>query len=125
MTDTQVRNAIAVLAVKTQDGELRWEKSDPPSNLTRTIDARIDLCYLTSYEGKNLRLYERKERSFISEYEDWYWGSSIILEMIDDEGRTLDTFPNVTTLNELWSAVRSQISGINNFIGNLTGSLAS
>jgi|GEM_PF-4625705 len=123
MTDTQVRKAVAELAKRTQDRQLMWRLEKPPSWLQHGTDALVTICYETSFEGRFLRLYESSERGYDENLNPIGWYSTFVLEITDQERRTLFTFPRVSTLNELWEAVQSQTSGAAELVGSLTGSL--
>jgi len=88
--------AIVRLIKGTQEGEITWvvEKQRP----------RME--YETNYKGRRLRLYESAH-----DLPD--------LEIIDDNGFTLWTFPRVSGLDDLLSSVRYETTGVKNFLDEI------
>lgn len=89
-------DAIVKLIKGTQEGKITWavEKLTPK------------IVYVTEYKGRGLRLYELAY-------------DSPNLEIIDDNGTTLWTFPPVSGLDDLLSSVRYQTAGVKSFLDEI------
>ncbi len=122
--------AITKLIKLTQAGELKWSV-DKADRLKGREDLRIETVFLTKHKDRNLRLYKYSYlvddpgpfaaysySSLLSgkppKYP--YWSSSIALELIDEEGWTLWTFPQNYALNDLFKAVQYQVAGVDGFL---------
>lgn len=102
-------DAIVKLIRGTQEGEVTWavKKLTPALSLT---DPKIGVqtAYETEFRGRRLRLYEV----------DF---SSPNLEIIDDNGTALWTFPPVCGLDDLLSSVRYQTADVKKFLDDIIG----
>jgi len=102
-------DAIVSLIRGTQDGRITWalKKLTPTLSLT---DPKIagQAVYETEYRGRKLRLYEVA----------YSWPN---LEIIDDNGTALWTFPPVSGLDDLLSSVRYETAGVKKFLDDIIG----
>jgi hypothetical protein len=48
-----------------------------------------------------------------------YWTTQIYLELVDDYGHTLWTFPEVSAVRDLLTAVKYQVSGVKDLLDDL------
>ena len=86
-------DAIVGLIKGTQEGRITWEGGEVTSKMV----------YETWYKGRRLRLHKLP-------------GSKPDLEIIDDSGTPLWTFPSVSGLDDLLSSVRYQIADVKSFV---------
>jgi hypothetical protein len=102
-------DAIVRLIRGTQDGEVTWAVKKLPPVLPQT-DPKIGVqtAYETEFRGRRLRLYEV---AF----------SAPNLEIIDDNGTALWTFPPVSGLDDLLSSVRYQTADVKKFLDDIIG----
>ncbi len=102
-------DAIVSLIDGTQKGRITWEvkKLTPTLSLTDPKIA-VQAVYQTEYRGRKLRLYEAAY-------------SSPTLEIIDDDGTALWTFPPVSGLDDLLSSVRYETAGVKEFLDDIIG----
>lgn len=131
---------VAKLLGLTQDGGIKWEAKKPRPSLTNDPERAVDLVYTTYIQGKHLGLYQVKHkfeapapgslaaamgdysaytRIFGTPPPKWKWDT--ILELIDDSGNCLWTFPSVSGLNDLFSAVQYQVAGVSEFLNDVLG----
>lgn len=89
-------DAIVRLIKGTQEGKITWCVEGP----SKTVR------YIADYKGRRLRLYE-----ILHSYPD--------LEIIDDNGTTLWTFPQVSGLNDLLSSVRYQTADVKSLLDDI------
>jgi hypothetical protein len=89
-------DVIVRLIKGTQEGRIPWTV-EKTSNTVR---------YTAVYKGRWLRLYQ-------DEYD--YPN----LQIIDDSGTTLWTFPQVSGMNDLWSSVRYQTADVKSLLDEI------
>lgn len=89
-------DAIVSLIKGTQEGRITWvvEKMTPRK------------VFETEYKGRRLRIYEVP-------------GHSPNLEIIDENGTPLWTFPRVSGLHDLLSSVRYQTADVKSFVDDI------
>lgn len=102
-------DAIVSLIDGTQDGRIIWavKKVTPTLSLTDPKNA-VQVVYETELRGRKLRLYEAAY-------------SLPNLEIIDDNGTALWTFPPVSGLDDLLSSVRYETAGVKEFLDGIIG----
>ena len=122
--------AVTKLIRLTQAGDLKWSAAQTDRDISRE-DLKIESVFVTRYKDRILRLskysYMIQEPGLydlLSSHTYYaagkpkypYWQSSITLEFIDDDGRTLWTFPYTKALNDLLEAVKYQVAGVDQFL---------
>ncbi len=120
--------AIIQLIKYTQDGRLKWLTGELDWD-TGHDDKKIEAVFVSVYKGKGLRLYKYSYKVeepnllnvslFDKKQKFPYWASTIKLEFIDKEGKTLWTFPNNNALKDLLEAVRYQVAGVDDFLDEI------
>ena len=100
-------DAIVSLIDGTQEGRITWAVKKLTPTLSPT-DPKIavQVVYETEYRGRKLRLYEVA----------YSWPT---LEIIDDDGTALWTFPPVSGLDDLLSSVRYETAGVKKFLDDI------
>ena len=130
----QFIDAVVKLIKLTQQGTLRWSAQKPRDSLNRDSGVIVDVVYIADYGVKRLGLYESRYKveaaasGSLSAAFDWrgmlgvsypYWTSKVILEIIDDTGKSLWTFPDVSGLGDLLNAVKYQVAGVKGLLDNI------
>jgi hypothetical protein len=135
----KVIDAIVKLIRETQEGKIIWSPKEPPASLTLDANTSVDIVYETAYKKRSLRLYEENylvdpgwlERSTTRAFDEIlgtkypHWASHIMLEITDDKGKTLWTFPEVSGLDDLLESVEYQAAGVKAFLDEIVGDKAS
>lgn len=129
-------DVISRMIALTQHGKMNWDLVDPYGTVT-TERNRTSAIFQASYQGKVLRLYERKveqQQPILEEGESFqsllsspifarryktFWVAQVVLEFIDNKGNTLWNFPQVSALHDLLSAVQYYAAGVNEFLNSL------
>ncbi|MCP9493776.1 MAG: hypothetical protein MSG64_04885 [Pyrinomonadaceae bacterium MAG19_C2-C3] len=130
-------DAVARMIELTQQGIMRWNSVETTTTAS-TEQNRTSAIFQTIYNGKALRLYERKvpERRPISDEESnsfvlalpsilvdrkykTVWIPEIVLEFVDSKEEPLWTFPQLSALHDLLTAVQYQAAGVNEFLHDL------
>ena len=127
-------DAITRMIELTQQGKMTWSSIEPTGTAAEEKN-RTSAVFRTVYNGKALRLYERKvaEKRLINPEEaqpfrlfhfgdlkyETVWIREIVLEFIDSEGATLWTFPKIGALRDLLTAVQYQAAGVGEFLNDL------
>jgi len=110
---------IAKLTKLTQDNILQWRISEVPESLKGFKEERVDVVYISIYNGKRLRIYEKKKKETIvvgfNRFET-LWETYTVLDFSDKTGISLWAFPAVEGLNNLLNAVRFQVTEVKNFL---------
>ena len=123
--------AITKLIKQTQEGRIKWLPGKHDKESGRD-DLRIESVFITNYKNKTLRLYKYSYKvevpglfdNIANVYSNMtrkypYWTSSIALEFISDDGKSLWTFPDTNALNDLLGAVRYQVAGVDEFLDDI------
>lgn len=104
----------------TQEGQISWIPIDPPESLTSSTSHEIPIFFTAHYNERDLGIFEDRYQT-LDDYERLYWTSRIGLGLFDG-GRQIWELPgDVSGIHELFAAVRSQSSGIDEFIESLGG----
>ncbi len=133
-------DAIAKLIKLTQDGKIAWISQPTDEVFKQFPDEEIGPVFGTIYAGKQLRIYRRRYKykpsrspsrvNFAASF--WLpgrirlqdpmpgtWMTETILEIIDDQGVALWTFPNHSMLSDLFSAVQYAAAGVKEFFADV------
>lgn len=110
---------ILVLNKNTKNKELRWEVRDTPSSFDEGTADIIPVIYTCNYKGKQLALYLRRYRYYYDEHE-FYWAEKKCLAIINTQNQILwETDEQGQPLNDLYSTVTEQASGIDDLLNDL------
>lgn len=135
----KVIDAIVKLIRETQEGKITWSIKEPTASLKLDANFAVEVIYETAYKNRRLRLYRERclvdpgllERSVNRTTYDLLgtryprWESEIILEIIDEKGKTLWTFPDVNGLDDLLDSVEYQAAGVRDFLDEIVSDRAS
>lgn len=132
----QYIDAVVKLIKLTQEGKIKWTPQKPRDSLNRDAGMIVDVFYSTQYNDRRLGLYESRykveapasgtlsgfsgidfSRLFGLSYP--YWTSKVVLEIIDDSGKSLWTFPDVSGLSDLLNAVKYQVADVKGLIEDI------
>jgi len=117
----RVIDAIVKLIRETQEGKITWTTKESPASLKLDANTAVDIVYETAYKDRRLRLY--KENYLVDPGS--YWTSETILEITNEKGSTLWTFPDVTGLDDLLDSVEYQAAGVRKFLDEIVRDRAS
>jgi hypothetical protein len=116
--ESKTTKAIAILLEQTQEGLLKWKVSGPAEDLSQGTDIDVDLMYVTEKEGRTLRLYPYRCRSYTDE-DVWHWEDRVALELSDPEKMSWWEFPKDRVIWDLLEAVKFKTVGVDTFIDKL------
>jgi hypothetical protein len=125
--DSLISTIVALIKL-TQTEQLSWTRVNPSdAGLNPLSVGVIDFAYLAKFQDLNFRLYEKtdeSERPFINNSWSILLGKpkyvgQVILEVVDDEMRSLFVFPQVTALRDLLSSVKYQAFDVKNAFARL------
>ena len=80
---------IAKLTKLTQDNILQWQISEVPESLKGFKQERVDVVYFSIYNGKRLRIYEKKKKETIVVGFNRFktlWETYTVLDFTDKNG---------------------------------------
>lgn len=128
-------DAVTRMIELTQQGKMRWDSVVPLGSAAEEKN-RTSAVFRITHNGKTLVLYERKvpERRLVTEGErdptriaslffdtkyETVWVPEVVLEFVDSKGATLWSFPKVSALGDLLTAVQYQVAGVSDFLSGL------
>jgi hypothetical protein len=124
-------DAVGKLLTLTQEGQLAWTTSEPPASLNSLPHKRVDVIYQTRYKERDLRLYELHYKvekpkgplvNILNQFDDRqypYWTKITVLELLDENGLSAWTFPNMEVIGHLLAAVKYQVAGVKDFLDEI------
>ena len=120
-TESKTAQLITKLIRETAKGNLNWTVKDAPKALNRETEKSVPLYLQTEYKGKNLGVYDLREKSFYDEH-DFYWSESVGFCVVDDYGRVVwEANEYSPALQDLFNTARQQASGIDDILDDLLG----
>jgi hypothetical protein len=114
---------VAALIKLTQMGQLVW-RIENPSDTFAPPDRYVEVVYITEYKNSVFRLYEEILASNRFQHSPLKIlrtnaPREIVLEIVDNGGRSLWRFPQITALNDLLATVKYQVSDVKNVLDSL------
>jgi len=107
-------DVVAKLTRLTQEKKLKWETRTGHSALAEEYTP-----FYASYRGRHLRVAKHKPKTnpflintFITTGVEEY----VALDLVNERGDLIWTFPNVAGLQDLYEAVQYQIAGVDTLI---------
>ncbi len=127
--------AIAKLITMTRQKKLIWQEYDKSFIQKNNPDCIIESAYSTDYKDKIFRIYKIKYKTPLSEdifpylattalglnqdKINYKWKTRIILDLSNEKGDSLWTFPNEPILNDLYETVQFYSSGVHDIINDI------
>jgi hypothetical protein len=115
---TEFIHAVRKLTRLTHEGELIWKVQPVPLYLAKLYDFNVGTVFAGTYGGKNLRLYEVHIRNLAwdSNQAPPIWPTQVVLELVNDEGLCLWTFPDLVALHSLADTVKNKVADVNDLL---------
>lgn len=113
----QAVEIIEKLIELTQHNEIIWT-SIAPSSFMLGPDSRVDVVYVASYIGRNIRIYHQQFKYYLDE-ERYTWDEQVKFEFIDDSGSIMAELPRTANSYNLLKSIQFQNPKINNFYNDL------
>jgi hypothetical protein len=126
-------DAIAKLINLTQNKKIKWSASDTSYLLDKYPSYIFENVFIAKYKEKYFRIFKSYQKahsmadSLLSGFS--LSGSSstskmrtitqVVLEIIDEKGKSIWEFPNLNIIEELLSCVIFQASGVNDLLNDL------
>ena len=124
--------AIAKIISLTRDGKLEWRSIDPSEVSNQNVEEKISSVFVTQYKDKILRVYSRKYKGpsmdvtfsnlFLSteaKSKEMRWYGEVVLELINNSGISIWTFPKEDILKDLLTVIKYKVSGADDLINSL------
>lgn len=111
---------IAKFNRETKEGKLYWQISWAQPVLLNNGEVVIDHIYYANIEDKTLRLFKYSVKDFLDE-ERYEWTTSIRLEFIDSNWKSVWAFQEIAILRDLYETVRYKTSGVEAFFDKYLG----
>lgn len=123
----------------TQNNTIKWRAVSPESEKIIQDDNSyaIGAVYTAEYKGKYLRLYKRRFKvseppyasgvtatllgaaGLLSKISYPYWATKVVFEFTSSVGDSLWVFPEVSSLEDLFSTVQYQVADVGNFLNDI------
>lgn len=113
----QTAEIIDKLIELTQHDKMVWKGQDPVAPMVGP-DSRVDMVYVAKHLGRNIRVYRQNFKYYFDE-EKYTWDEKIVVDLVDDYGSLLGTFPNTPNAWELIKAIQFQNPEVKNFYDDL------
>jgi hypothetical protein len=119
--------AVTAMIALTQQGKLQWEAL-AAAKIPDADKIRTSAVFQTTHKDKRFRLYEtltetsNVNRILVTTFyggETARWLRKVVLEIVNDEGLPLWTFPHTSALYDLLSAVQYQVTGADDFLDDI------
>lgn len=115
----QLIKMVAHLNELTQENKLQWQSTYEPSrSIYLGRDKIIGAVFETSFNGKELRIYEEQSKNWHDE-ESYTWYPRLVFAFIDANGNNEWESPDIPGLYDLFESVRFQSAGVNDFLKNM------
>ncbi|NVZ50240.1 hypothetical protein HX792_07840 [Pseudomonas sp. B6002] len=115
MNDSRFSNMVARLIEETARGRMTWRLCDAPRNIFIGTEDVIGLYFEGVFKGTKFSIYELRYKHFTDE-EIYYWSSTNVLAVVDNDDRVLWTQNNYREINELYDDVRRKASGVDRLL---------
>jgi len=112
----QTAEIIDKLIELTQHNQITWESQRPTADMIGA-GSRVDMVYLISYLGRNIRVYHQHVKHFLDE--EYFWNDQMIVEFIDNFGAVLGQLPHTPNAWELLRAIQFQNPHVSSFYDDL------
>ncbi|MDP2885956.1 MAG: hypothetical protein Q8P51_13150 [Ignavibacteria bacterium] len=123
----------------TQQNSLTWQSGEARASLNRDEDLIVESYFTAKYKEKIFAIYRVQFKiktelpyapsSLTAMYlsglfgkKTPQWETRIFLELVDDRGKHLWTFPDVSGLHDLLEAVKYQVAGVKDLLDDILGS---
>ena len=104
----------------TQESEMTWSARDVPHSVTEGTDDIIPVFFATTYQGRNLGIFEVRYRTYAPEFDRLSWAADAVLGFFDDDWRILSRYRESSSgLWALLESVRDQVAGVDEFIDSI------
>jgi len=101
----------------TQHSTISWASEAPVVPMVGP-DSRVDLVYVASHIGRNIRVYLQHFKYYLDD-EKYAWQEQINIEFVDDYGKSMGVFPKTPNADDLLRAIQFQNPKINSFYDDL------
>ena len=109
--------AIAKIIELTRANILSWNTVNNSAVQKTMSDNIISSVFSTSYKEKILRIFKRQ---YQRQYQDApVWLEEVVLEIVDNKGISLWTFPKEAIINDLLRTIQFKISGADDLMNSL------
>lgn len=118
----QIREIVELvdhLTELTQTGGITWERQDAPNTLVST-ENKVDFIYLTNYQDRTIRAYEKTYKYFTDEIQ-YHWSNQMIIEFVDEYGGSLWQFPKTSNAWDLLNAIKYKDANVDGFLKGIFG----
>jgi len=117
-SDEKMAKLIAQVLRATYNGQVRWEVSEPPVNLTRATDSFIPLFLTAVYKGHDIVVYEERGKYWTDE-DTFNWTASLHFGIVIDLIVVSDYVKYSPVLRELYEEAKKNASNFDSLLDNL------
>lgn len=113
----QTAEIVDKLIELTQHDKIKWSDQDPVAPMIGS-DSRVDMVYIASHLGRNIRVYHQHYKNYFDE-ERYTWDEQMVVEFVDEYGALLGRLPKTPNAWELLKAIQFQNPQIKTFYDDL------
>ncbi|MFT7381128.1 MAG: hypothetical protein ACI9Z3_001010 [Roseivirga sp.] len=112
---------ILKLIQETQSGEIKWRESTKVPSSINSLEKLINSPYLTNVKDKVIRIFKYEYR-FYTDHDEFTTSEAFKLEFTNsDASKSLYSFPNYNQIEDLYTEVQRQVSGVDEFLDKYLG----
>ena len=120
MNNQDIQLATKLLKL-TIENKIIWNIAECPQNLIDGTNFIIPIYFQAEYNKQIFATYKIRYQNYSPDFDTMYWTEEIKLAIIDKDHEVVIWENNqpISAINNLFSYVQEQASGINNIINNL------
>jgi hypothetical protein len=112
---------IGYLTKLTKSGEITWYRSEPPEYLTNGTSNKVIDFFRCQVKGRAVGLYEVRVPSYDPDRDTFHWHGERELALFDDLGNHEYSFRANAGVSELFSSVKGNVAGVDDFLDDVLG----
>ncbi len=101
----KAEKTVKKLLALTQDQTLEWERILDTRRLTRGRDEIVDVAFQADHAGNTFLVYESRSPGMDADGHT-YWSNRANIDLVDEDGVPLWSFPRMSTMSDLLEAIR-------------------
>ncbi|QKS26563.1 hypothetical protein [Vreelandella titanicae] len=118
--DKKIIKMVSVVTEKTYRKDVVWRLVDAPEKIVQGSSFYVGNMYSAIINKRNFVIYESKQEEYSIYVEKFYWHTNLVLAVADVDNVPIHTVcSGRSILNDLYTAVTSQVSDVDNLINDI------
>lgn len=101
----------------TQHNKLSWYEVSPRSYMSSPVE-KVDIIYRAKYQQVYIHVYKRWFRYYYDDT-DYSWDDEVIVELVNEDGVSLNRLPDTPNASELLSCIQYQSQAVQSFYNDI------